>query len=68
MDRNTLQYIFMALALVLLLLVSGCEDDPILEEPPQESPGGSYGKMSFPDSNARKKDDILELKENPETF
>jgi hypothetical protein len=31
---------------LLLLLLQGCEDDPILEPTDDESGGGSYGKMS----------------------
>lgn len=34
------------LGLLTLLLVQGCEDDPILEPTPDDSGGGSYGRMS----------------------
>lgn len=42
-----------------LLLLQGCEDDPILEPTEDDSGGGSYGKMS-PLAQPR----LL----NPETF
>lgn len=32
--------------LTVLVLLQGCEDDPVLELASDESGGGSYGKMS----------------------
>jgi hypothetical protein len=50
--------------LVVLLLLQGCEDDPILEPTGDDSGGGSYGKMS-PLSTPQS----AELRRvNPETF
>lgn len=34
------------LSLMVLLLLQGCEDDPILEPTDDKSGGGSYGNMS----------------------
>lgn len=43
--RANLWSTFLVIALGILLL-QGCEDDPILEPTGDESGGGSYGKMS----------------------
>jgi hypothetical protein len=47
-----------AIVLSLLMLsaltgLSGCEDDPLLEGPKNGATGGSYGRLSMPDSNGR---------------
>lgn len=52
-----------ALGVLVLLLLQGCEDDPILEPTGDASGGGSYGVMS-PLSGSRP----AGLGSNPETF
>ena len=52
------------LSLLALVLLQGCEDDPILEPTEDETGGGSYGQMSplaAPGSTALHR-------ANPETF
>lgn len=36
-----------------LAALSGCEDDPLLEGPPAATSGGSYGRLSMPDSTGK---------------
>ena len=40
----------MLLMISSIAVFAGCEDDPILEGPPGSNSGGSYGRLSMPDS------------------
>lgn len=54
-----------AVAIVALVLLQGCEDDPILEPSPGGDPGGgSYGILSFPQPSSGGTDTVV----NPKVF
>ena len=56
----------LSVALIIFTAVS-CEDEPLLEPNTQTSGGGSYKRMTFPDTN---QNSIIHYSEknNPEVF
>ncbi len=55
---------FLFLISSVCILMASCEDDPILA-PKGQTTGGSYGRMSFPDSTIKA---IISERENPQVF
>ena len=45
-----------------------CEDDPILEQGPANSAGGSYGRLGLPDSTGRYAPPAVTNQNNPAIF
>lgn len=60
-----------ALLIMLVGLTAGlfsCEDDPILDQGPSKSAGGSYGRLGLPDSTGKYAPPSVTNKNNPSIF